>query len=88
MSPKTADAYGGTSRQFLVCLAEDRGGAPSLRELALTPADVRGFMADRRGEGAGGRSLMREIAGLRSLARFLERTGRARPRSRRLRPPK
>jgi len=42
----------------------------------LTPADVRAFMAARRGAGAGNRSLMRGLAGARSFARFLERNGK------------
>jgi integrase/recombinase XerC len=41
----------------------------------LTPADVRAFMAARRGSGITGRSLMRGLAGARSFARFLEREG-------------
>ena len=50
---------------------------PSLRQLAkLTPADVRAFMAARRGGGAGNRTLMRGLAGARSFARFLERNGK------------
>ena len=43
---------------------------------ALAPADVRAFMAARRAGGAGGRSLMRGLAGARSFARFLERNGK------------
>jgi integrase/recombinase XerC len=39
----------------------------------LTPQDVRAFMAARRADGIGGRSLMRGLAGMRSFARFLER---------------
>jgi integrase/recombinase XerC len=40
---------------------------------ALTPADVRAFMANRRSEGVGPRTLGRQIAALRSFARFCER---------------
>jgi len=42
----------------------------------LTPSDVRAFMAARRAQGAGNRSLMRGLAGTRSFARFLERNGK------------
>ena len=66
-----------TSRQFLGFLAGHLGGAPSLKQLAkLTPADVRAFMAARRSDGIGNRSLMRGLAGARSFARFLERNGK------------
>jgi integrase/recombinase XerC len=77
MSAKTLEAYARDARQFLGFLAEHLGGAPDLKRLAkLTPADVRAFMAARRAEGAGNRSLMRGLAGARSFARFLERNGK------------
>ena len=63
--------------QFLGFLAEHLGGAPSLKELAaLAPADVRAFLAARRAQGIGSRSLMRTLAGVRGFARFLERSGK------------
>jgi integrase/recombinase XerC len=77
MSPKTLEAYRRDAGQFLGFMAEHLGGAPSLKQLArLTPADIRAFMAARRSEGAGSRSLMRALAGTRSFARFLERNGK------------
>jgi integrase/recombinase XerC len=77
MSAKTLDAYRRDVLQLLVFLAEHLGGAPTLKILAkLTPADIRAFMAARRGSGAGNRSLMRTLAGCRSFARFLERNGK------------
>jgi integrase/recombinase XerC len=76
-SPKTTEAYRRDVLQFLAFLAEHLGGAPSLRDLAaLEPADVRAFLAARRGEGIGSRSLMRALAGMRGFARFLERNGK------------
>ena len=79
MSAKTVDAYGRDVRQFLAFLAEHRGGRVSLAGLTrLTPADVRAFMAARRADGITGRSLMRQLAGARSFARFLERNGKGR----------
>jgi integrase/recombinase XerC len=77
MSDKTLEAYQRDVDQFLDFLAGHLGGAPSLRSLAeLSPADVRAFMAARRGGGLSGRSLMRALAGIRSFARFLERNGK------------
>jgi integrase/recombinase XerC len=77
MSDKTLDAYQRDVAQFLSFLAEHLGGAPTLKELAaLSPQDVRAFMAARRGAGIGSRSLMRGLAGARSFARYLERNGK------------
>jgi integrase/recombinase XerC len=77
MSVKTVEAYQRDAHQFLGFLAMHLGGAPSLADLAgLAPADVRAFMAARRADGIGGRSLMRMLAGVRSFTRFLERHGK------------
>lgn len=77
MSDKTLDAYRRDVAQFLSFLAGHLGGAPTLKELAgLSPQDVRAFMAARRGQGIGSRSLMRGLAGARSFARYLERNGK------------
>ncbi|HZD89956.1 MAG TPA: tyrosine recombinase XerC [Pseudolabrys sp.] len=77
MSGKTLEAYRRDVGQFLSFLTGHLGGPPSLRQLAkLTPADIRAFMAARRAEGLGNRSLMRSLAGVRSFARYLERNGK------------
>lgn len=75
MAANTVEAYDRDLRQFLGHLGGRRGplGIPDL--IGLKPRDVRGFMASRRAEGVGGRSLMRALAGLRSFARHLEREG-------------
>jgi integrase/recombinase XerC len=77
MSEKTVEAYQRDVLQFLSFLATHLDGAPSLKKLAtLEPQDVRAFMAARRTDGAGSRTLMRTLAGARSFARFLERNGK------------
>ena len=79
MSMKTLDAYRRDVHQFFAFLAEHLGDRVTLAALGrLTPADVRAFMAARRHNGIGGRSLMRGLAGARSFARFLEREGKVR----------
>jgi integrase/recombinase XerC len=77
LSAKTAEAYERDARQFLVFLCGHFGSRPTLSALSrLKPLDVRAFMAARRADGVSSRSLMRMLAGIRSFARFLERTGK------------
>jgi integrase/recombinase XerC len=77
MSGKTVEAYSRDVQQFLSFLSGHLGGAVDLAALEkLAPRDVRAFMASRRHDGIGSRSLMRALAGTRSFARFLERNGK------------
>jgi integrase/recombinase XerC len=72
----TLDAYQRDFRQFAAFLTEYWGEALSPKALLrLKPADIRAFMAERRRQGVESRTLMRQLAGLRSFVRHMERTG-------------
>lgn len=78
LSALTTSAYERDLRQFLSFMTRHLGGPPALADLAdLRPLDLRAFMAERRREGAGARTLGRGLAGIRSFLRHLERKGLA-----------
>ena len=72
----TLAAYRRDVGQFLRFLAIHFGELPSLALFRkIAPADLRAFLAARRKSGAGSRSLLRQLSGLRSFARHIERGG-------------
>jgi integrase/recombinase XerC len=71
----TLEAYCRDFRQFAAFMTEYAGEPATPGSLsALKPADIRAFMAERRRQGVKSRTLMRQLAGLRSFFRFMERS--------------
>lgn len=76
LSEHTLDAYERDTRQFLTFMTGHLGGPTTLRDIeTLRPADFRAFLAARRKEGSGARSVARNLAGIRSFLRHLEKKG-------------
>lgn len=76
LAANTLEAYGRDLDQFLQFLAGHHGGPVSLGTLKdLRGADIRAFMAQRRNDSLGSRSLARVLSALKSFFRFLEREG-------------
>jgi len=71
-SQKTIEAYQRDVVQFLAFIGNDPSPATMM---AVKPADLRLFLSERRAAGVESRSLLRQLAGLRSFARYLEREG-------------
>src|SRR5690606_13038304 len=69
LAPRTLEAYGSDLGQFMGFLALHMGGPGSLQSLReLRGADIRSFMAQRRGDGVGSRSLARALSALKSFS--------------------
>ena len=78
LADNTLDAYERDTRQFLAFLTGHIGGPAALADIhSLRTADLRSFLAARRRDGTGARSLGRNLAGLRSFLRYLEKKGLA-----------
>ena len=76
LADKTLEAYSRDLDQFLQFLAGHTGGPVSLGTLReLRGGDIRAFMAQRRSESLGSRSLARVLSALKSFFRFMEREG-------------
>lgn len=75
LAAKTLEAYERDAAQFLSFLTGHLGGPPGVKAIGkLTTSDLRAYLADRRKDGAGPRTLARGLSGVRSLMRFLERS--------------
>jgi integrase/recombinase XerC len=76
LATNTAEAYERDISQFLAFIARAQNKLPDMKQLiALSARDVRAFLAARRGEGVGSRSLSRTLSALRMFYKFLERRG-------------
>jgi integrase/recombinase XerC len=76
LADNTVEAYERDTRQFLMFMTGYLGGSVRISDIKnLRPTDLRAFLASRRKEGAGARSLGRHLAGLRSFLRYLEKKG-------------
>jgi integrase/recombinase XerC len=70
-SPHTVRAYVATAHRFVEFLGRHRGEAIGRYALlALSAADLRAFLAVRRGEGLGSASAARELSGVRAFLKY------------------
>lgn len=79
VSKHTQIAYRHEIRVFLVFLTQHQGRLVNFSDLtALEPRDIRAYLAQRREEGLGNRSLLRALAAQRNFLRYLEKRNLAR----------
>lgn len=73
VSANTVEAYERDLRQFLLFLTRYLGRPADLDDFSnIRPLTMRSYLAERRRDGAGARTLGRGLAGIRSFVRFLE----------------
>lgn len=78
VAQNTVEAYQRDLQQFLLFLTGYNGQPVTLEDLSdLRPVTMRSFLAERRRQGVGARTLGRGLAGIRSFVRFLEKSGLA-----------
>ncbi|WP_373489070.1 site-specific integrase, partial [Blastomonas sp.] len=71
-SQHTVRAYAATAERLLAFLAEHWGERPVASRLGMiSQADLRAFLAMRRGEGLANRSTARELSAIRAFLRFV-----------------
>ncbi len=74
-SPHTVRAYAATLHSFVAFIAHSHGGPVDARVLnALSLADIRAYLAHRRGEGLVNASVAREVSALRTFFAWGART--------------
>lgn len=70
-SGHTVRAYGATAHRFISFLGQYRGEAIDAAGLtAITAADLRAFLAERRANGLGAASAARELSGVRAFLKY------------------
>ena len=73
-SPRTVEAYGRDLSRLIEFLTAHLGALPTLKGLAgLEAADWRAFLADRRRDGAGPRTVQRNLSSVRSFFAYARR---------------